>query len=358
MADLTQFSDPVVAAIYEQYAKVGNAELSRTYLGASAIGNECQRALWYGFRWARREIFDGRMLRLFQTGHLSEPRFVKDLRDIGATVWEHDPQTGKQFGSVDHSGHMRGHCDGVGQGIPGGGNKPHLLEFKTHEDKSFTSLKKDGLQKAKPVHYAQMIWYMGKMDLDRGLYLAVNKNTDELYSERVTFDPVVFAQLQAKAESIIYAQSPPPKVNTDPKYYLCGWCTFNGICHTGEVPDVTCRSCVHATPEREGDGRWSCAKWGQDVPGDFQRQGCDQHLHLPFLLTYAAPVDAGDGWIEYRRNDNGKEFFVTAVGTMAPRPVIPIYSSQEIAAVKDHRAICDPMVEDLKTQWPGSSLKG
>ena len=68
MADLSDAIDPIVAAIYEQYEKRGKSELSRTYLGASIIGKECKRALWYDFRWATRESFDGRMYRLFQTG--------------------------------------------------------------------------------------------------------------------------------------------------------------------------------------------------------------------------------------------------------------------------------------------------
>ena len=98
MPDIADFTDPVVAAIYEQYEKRGETEKARTYLGASVIGKECKRALWYSFRWAGTESFDGRMLRLFQTGHLAEPRFVADLRSIGATVWDCDPATGKQFG--------------------------------------------------------------------------------------------------------------------------------------------------------------------------------------------------------------------------------------------------------------------
>ena len=79
MTDLTQFSDPIAEAIYEQYEKREATEKARTYLGASIIGKECSRALWYDFRWASREKFDGRMLRLFQTGHLAEGRFVNDL---------------------------------------------------------------------------------------------------------------------------------------------------------------------------------------------------------------------------------------------------------------------------------------
>ncbi|MEG1678644.1 MAG: hypothetical protein RR326_01005 [Stenotrophomonas sp.] len=357
MPDITDFTDPVVAAIYEQYEKRGNAENARPYLGASAIGGECKRALWYSFRWAGKEAFDGRMLRLFQTGHLAEPRFIDDLRSIGATVWDCDPATGKQFGASHFGGHMRGHCDGVAKGIPGGGTKPHLLEFKTHSAKSFADLKKKGVQSAKPTHFVQCQWYMGKMNLSRALYLAVNKDTDELYSERFEFDQVEFEKILAKGESIIFAAEPPSKISNDPKFYLCNWCSHNAVCHGNRTPALSCRTCVHATPERDGDGRWSCAKHGPEIPVPAQRTGCGNHLPLPFLITYAEAIDAGDGWIMFQRKDApAQQFIVTAEATVLPAD-LPlhqfIYASKEISAAKDHRAICDPDIEKFRIEFGG-----
>ena len=355
MPDISQHTDQLVADIYAQYEKREGSEKSRTYLGASVIGKECKRALWYAFRWASKETFDGRMLRLFQTGHLAESRFVADLRSIGATVFDMDPATHKQFGYVDHGGHARGHMDGAVQNIPGGGKKWHVAEFKTHSAKSYATLKKDGVKKAKPEHYAQMQWYMGKSGMDRALYLAVNKDTDELYSERIEFDKVFFEQIQAKFDSIIFASSPPSKLSEDPKFYICNWCAHNSVCHGNQVPAVSCRTCVHSTPERtpETEGRWSCAKAGPDssIPIEVQRTGCGQHLPLPFLLTYADPVDAGEGWIEFKRKDNQAEFVVAVGGVTHPYPHIPIYTTQEISAAKDHRAICDPEIENFRTQF-------
>lgn len=358
MPDIADFTDPIVAEIYEQYEKRGKSEKSRTYLGASVIGRECKRALWYSFRWASDEDFDGRMYRLFQTGHLAESRFVADLRSIGATVWDCDPATGKQFGFSHFAGHMRGHMDACVQGIQGGGRKYHVAEFKTHSAKSFATLKKDGVKKAKPEHYAQMMWYMGKSGMDRALYLAVNKDTDELYSERIEFDQVEYEKILAKAESIIFATEPPPKISDDPKFYICNWCSHNAVCHGNRTPALSCRTCVHATPEREGDGRWSCAKHGPEIPVHAQRAGCGHHLPLPFLITYADAIDAGDGWIMFQRKDDpAKQFIVTDEATPLPAD-LPlqqfIYASKEISAAKDHRAICDQGIEEFRTTFGGT----
>lgn len=357
MPDIANFTDPVVAAIYEQYEKRGASEPARTYLGASVIGRECKRALWYSFRWASKELFDGRLYRLFQTGHMAEARFVADLRSIGATVHECDPATGKQFSFSDLGGHMKGSMDGCAKGLPGAGGQWVVLEFKTHSAKSFADLKKKGVQAAKPEHFVQLQTYMGWSGMKRAVYLAVNKDTDELYSERLPFDEVAFQKAIAKGESIIFATEPPPKISDDPKFYLCNWCAHNAVCHGNRTPALSCRTCVHATPEREGDGRWSCAKHGPEIPVHAQRAGCGHHLPLPFLVTYASAIDAGDGWIMFQRKDNpAKQFIVTDEATPLPAD-LPlqqfIYASKEISAAKDHRAICDPGIEEFRTTFGG-----
>lgn len=354
MVDISEAVDPVVAAIYEYYEKKYGSELARPYLGASSVGKPCSRALWYGFRWAAKEKFSGRLLRLFQTGHLAEPRFVEDLRGIGATVYDVNPATGNQYNFVDVSGHFRGNADGMAQFIPTGGKKWHLCEFKTYGSKSFATLKKDGVKKAKPEHWIQMNTYMGWSNIDRALYLAVNKDTDELHSERLEFDPVEFERTRAKAASIIFAEQPPAKISDDPKFYICNMCTFSGVCHGHQVPAVSCRTCVHATPEREGDGRWSCAKHGPEIPVDFQRKGCGDHLPLPFLLTYAEPVDAGDGWIGFVRKDNGEQFIVAVPSVSTLHTSNPTYTTHEISAAKDHRVICDHDIEKFRTTFDAS----
>lgn len=353
MADLSEFTEsPVVTAIYEAYEKRYASEPARTYLGASIIGKECARALWYDFRWASKTTFDGRMYRLFQSGHLEEPRFVADLRAIGVEVYDVDPATGKQFGFEGHGGHMRGHMDGCARKVPGGGMKWHVVEFKTHSEKSFKELRK-GVQEAKPQHYAQMQWYMGKSGMERALYLAKNKNSDELYAERIRFDRVYYERLQAKAGWIIFSNSPPDRISDDPKYFLCNWCDHKAVCHGHKVPALSCRTCVHSTPMENGDARWSCAKKLSDIPVQVQRTGCGDHLPLPFLLTYAEANDAGEDWIEFVRKDNKEAFMVLTKDATYPshKPVWPAYRSAEICAAADHKAICDPDIEKFRTTF-------
>lgn len=298
---MAQVPEPVhttVAKIYQAYendAEDGN----RPHLGASLIGHACERFLWMTFRWVDAKKFSGRMLRLFETGQLEEARLVKNLRRIGVEVHDVTPD-GKQWRVSDLGGHFGGSMDGACVGLPEAPKTWHVLEFKTHNDKSFADLTKNRVAKAKPQHYAQMQVYMGMTGMERALYLAVNKNTDEIYSERVEFDPVEFAKLKARAERVINANEPPLRVSNDPSWYVCKMCDFHEHCHGEAAPAVNCRTCAHSTPEMDGDGKWSCQMDGGIPDVAFQRHGCSQHRYIPILLErFAKQSDYVNGDVVY-----------------------------------------------------------
>lgn len=336
-----------VEAIYA-FWKNTRQDKPRGYLGGSVIGRECERQLWYGFRWATGgEAFDGRMLRLFDRGQREEAVFVNELRAIGCEVYDVDPATGAQFNFKAVSGHAGGSMDAVVRGIPEAPKAFHVAEFKTHNAKSFALLQKDGVAKAKPEHYAQMTIYMKWSQLDRALYLAVNKDTDELYGERVHFDAEFAERLEAKAERIIFSAEPLPGISADPAFYKCKFCPAAAVCHTPTLPAVSCRTCLHATPERDGDGRWSCAKYGADIPLDAQRRGCSEHLYIPALLKRwgeATDASAEEGWVEYTAADG----FVFRNG---PRGV-GCFESAELAAASPEQ-IRDPATNELRSAFGG-----
>ena len=90
MAPLPPAPAPTVDAIYAAYVAEADDGF-RDHLGASIIGKDCERALWYDFRWVTRSTFSGRMLRLFDTGKREEDRLVRDLRRrVGAAVVDDD----------------------------------------------------------------------------------------------------------------------------------------------------------------------------------------------------------------------------------------------------------------------------
>ena len=262
MAPLPPPPTPTLDAIYAAYVAEADDGF-RDHLGASIIGKECERALWYDFRWVTRRAFSGRMLRLFDTGKREEDRLVRDLRRTGATVLDTDPETGRQWQVAALGGHFGGSLDAVAIGLLEAPRTWHVVEFKTHSAKSFATLKKDGVERAKPQHWAQMQVYMHLTGITRAMYVAVCKDTDEIHIERVRVDPAAGQRLIAKAKRVIDAPRPPARISEDPTWWQCRLCEHHDHCHGDRPAERNCRTCLHSTPV---DGGWICERWNRRYP--------------------------------------------------------------------------------------------
>ena len=249
-------------------------EEPRNHLGASILGNDCKAQIWGVFRWLKQESLDGRQYRLFNRGHLEETRFVRWLRGIGFVVEEFD-EDGKQFRISGVNGHFGGSLDGRAWREDTG---KLLVEFKTHNDRSFQKLKKEKLRKAKPVHYAQMCSYGVAKGFDFGLYMAVNKNDDEIYIEINNLERDKGDFLFARAENIINSQTQPQKIAQTETYFECKYCSQKGICFRGEAPDINCRSCRNAFPVENAS--WACAVHNAIIPEHIIKVGCSSYTRI------------------------------------------------------------------------------
>ncbi|WP_419833513.1 hypothetical protein [Endozoicomonas atrinae] len=335
-----------IKAIVEHYES-NQGDAFRAHLGGSLIGRPCDRELWYSFRWCTDTKHNGQLLRLFQTGHLAEERFIADLRSIGIKVFETDPATGKQFRVTACGGHFGGSFDGVGLGFIEAPKTWHLIEMKTHNEKSFKTLTSKGVKEAKPEHYIQMqsYMYLAEPKLTRAFYIAVNKNTDELYGERIRLDPEAGKGIIERADAIIASDRPLQKIHEDPSWYQCKFCNHHGVCHGEEAPVVNCRTCMHSTPVDNGE--WHCVRHDMEIPRAVQKTGCELHLYNPYLLEqFAEPVDSGEYWIRYRLKSTGEEF---VTGTDRGQ-----FSSHEIKAVEDKSLLTDEKLNGLKDQFDGT----
>jgi hypothetical protein len=163
----------------------------------------------------------------------------------------------------------------IESGVPEAPTKPHVAEFKTHSLKSFNDLDKKGVQEAKPMHYIQMQVYMHGAGIDRAFYLAVCKDDDRLYVERVRYDEAVAVKAVARGKRLALADEMPPPLSTDPSWYECKFCDAYEFCHQGlGIVAKNCRICAWSTAKP--DGTWRCEKYDRDgIPTGFQRTGCD-----------------------------------------------------------------------------------
>jgi hypothetical protein len=224
----------------------------------------------------------------------SAAHHVIAAEDYGVTV--------KQLNFSDHDGHFGGSGDGMVHGLsvvfPDFALEgPGLAEYKTHGEKSFIELAGKledwrkhvtdptrpftgkGLLSSKIEHYVQMQVYMKYFGLKWGMYVAVCKNTDDLYIEFIQYKPELAEAYADRAKQIIYAKQPPARITQDPTWWECKFCDYREICHRGEFMAKNCRSCVFAEPT--ADGTWTCNNFNQVIPKDFMPKGCDAWGQLP-----------------------------------------------------------------------------
>ena len=321
-------------------AHEARANKPRHHMGISILGGPCERAMWLSFRWAVQEKFLGRILRLFRRGHQEEANIISDLRAAGLDV---KTLNGKQE-RVHFGAHVSGSIDAIiTAGVPEAPKKHHIAEFKTHSLKSFTDLEKRGVQLSKPQHYAQMQGYMLGMKIDRALYVAVCKDNDKIYTERVRLDKTFAEKLIEKGRRLALADRLPPPISTDPSWYQCKFCPAHEFCHvTQTTQHVNCRTCAHSTAME--DSTWRCELHdANDIPVEFQHEGCPSHVLHPDLVPWKRKPDTWTYIID------GKEFPNGA-------PDETTYTSKEILNFRDVIISNEDFIKSVRETFPGAEI--
>jgi len=248
-------------------------------MGVSGIGDECERKIWLNFRWAVAPSFPGRILRLFRRGHNEESLVYMDLKNIG--IYVQGTQDRVSFGS-----HVSGSIDGIiHAGVPGAEEIPHILGINTYNDSRFNKLKKVGVEKSDFTYFIQMQCYMFGKDVDRALFYATNKNTDEIYTERVKLDKKIAVEYIERAKRIATSDRMPYPISSDPTWYKCKMCNMHEFCHkTNKTEEVNCRTCLHSTARE--DDTFYCDLHDGNIPVEYQYAGCRSHALHPDLVPW------------------------------------------------------------------------
>lgn len=302
--------DPTLAAMNAAIERDGNSDAPRQYLGMSGIGKPCHRAIWYDFRWATDRQIAASGLRAIQDGYANEELTIKRLRAVDAiTLWT-EGEDGQQIGCEDLSGHFCGHLDGVIEGLLQAPKTPHVWENKAVNQKKFDALKKLiaevgeklALINWDSIYHAQAQLYMHYTKLTRH-YLTVNTpGGRDTVACRTNYDKASAQHYIDLARSIIASEGPPMRMSDDAAHWKCKWCDHHAVCHTGQFPKVTCRSCAHVTPMLDELGGWHCQKYDDRIPVEVQRTGCEQHLYHPEILHFLQPVNGNmeQNWVQYQ----------------------------------------------------------
>jgi hypothetical protein len=254
MALMPKIEKTPVQIAMEQLNDVENVQDKRSYLGMSIIGSKCHRYLQYVHYGCIQTKISSRIRRLFEDGHNAESQLKKELAKIGVIV------TGDQTKLISETGHLQGHTDGTGEFIDDSFKfieGKFLIEYKTHNQKSFDELKKLCVKKSKPVHYGQCVSYMKHLGVQKCLYVAKNKNNSEIYLEVIDFDEEYFDDLRRKEVEVITAEVLLPRIGNDnPTWFECKLCNAHSVCFGREAPSKDCRNCKHV--DVLDGGKWQC----------------------------------------------------------------------------------------------------
>lgn len=261
-----------IKADLDEYCKQAYDDGPRSHLGASEIGHKCERFLWYKFRWCVKEVFNGRMQRLFNRGQREESRFKEWLAGIGCTLLD----TGdEQRRIVAVAGHFGGSRDGAILLCRYGLADPILIEFKTNGTGAGFDKLSEGVQEAKPLHWAQMCVYGVGFACRYALYLNINKNDDDIHAEIVELDFALGQAMVEKGRRVISSPVPPAKLSESATWYECKFCAAREVCHFKAAPLKNCRSCKNAAPVE--NGQWNCSRWQAVIPTkEAILEGCNQ----------------------------------------------------------------------------------
>jgi hypothetical protein len=311
---------PTREAIFAAYEADARTGLPTAHLGASLIGKSCERALWYDFRWTT-------------TAASIRAAIAATLRDRAAGGSPDRAQ------SAAHRRHRPGSRSRDRAAVAGRGTRRPLRRLarrrraesasrpprpgmcwssrRTRVQELRRTRPPKGVRRAKPQHFAQMQIYLRLTTLTRAMYLAVNKDTDDLYVERVedsmrtTRSPAGQGRVASSSR-----RGRCDRVSEDPAWYECRMCDHHAeVCRGEAAAAVNCRTCLASTPV---EGGWRCERHERLLSEADQRAGCTHHLYLPDLVP-GEQIDAGTDWVSYQLPggglwcDHGRDKFQEAV---------------------------------------------
>lgn len=233
------YADPTLAAVRSHLEQMAAAEAPREYLGASQLGEQCERKIYYRLHNAPAAPRPSSLIMAANDGHRTEAAMAELLRAVpGVELWTHDAE-GKQFGFTDFAGRFRGHCDGVIKGILQAPATPHIWECKAVNDKKFGEFRnaqqkfgdKQTLMNFSYQWYCQAQCYLGYFDLTRHYLTVCSAGLRDVLSCRTEFVPAFFQMMRKRAERILGYREPPARIKDDPAYWQCKFCEFRAHCH-------------------------------------------------------------------------------------------------------------------------------
>jgi len=310
MANIGLMLSPTIELLRSDLEK--NADKNLPYsLEIESCGSDCQRKKWFQFHWVLNAKKSAEELSINSMAESAKDRILDRLYRAGVNVKKLDHRTDKKWKAECFNGHVAGEIDAIiMSGLPDSPNKEHILFVSSMSDSEFKDIGEKGILNHDIEKFRTIQVYMFLFGIERAFFVAENRNTGELFTDRVRLDKNLAGIIIGGFESVIQANTMP-----DAKTKLeCDSCTYKALCDGESCAAKNCRTCLHSTPLLDGDKvAWKCERYNQNVPAEYQSKGCDNHLFIPCLVTYGECLGVDGDDILYQA-DSGKHFKNVVVG--------------------------------------------
>jgi len=197
----------------------------RRRLGLSQVGHQCKRFLWYKHHGFTEPVPEGQVLRLFELGKMIEDRVCKDLEQCGFVITKKQHPVELTINGLT----LTGSCDGVISGLIES-SKPSLWECKSMGSKGFAKLLRVGYEAYNAQYKGQVHAYMLGLGLTRAFVTVYNKDTSELYQERIKLNKDWIIEKLQSVFGAISLPVPPERYCPRATHWEAKFCPFYQEC--------------------------------------------------------------------------------------------------------------------------------
>lgn len=231
-------SDAINAAVDAGLLAKRAKQERRAYVGASAIGHECERSIQFEYAGAPKESdFNAATLRRFDGGHMGEELARAWFIDAGFQLVQRNQRNGQRYRWTQLEDQFSGEPDGVfigGPEIPGV-RYPAMWEHKYTGTKTFREIAKGGLKKARHGYWMQSQINMAYLGLTENptIFTVTCGDDGQQIHHLIDYDAEGAQMTSDKAVRIVTATRAGdllPRPFKDRTFYICKGCFFAERC--------------------------------------------------------------------------------------------------------------------------------
>ena len=200
-------------------------ETMEEYVGASSIGADCLRQIWYQYHHPSKAIKYDAMTNGFDVTEILKAGVMNALKSSGISLILPSIQNHFLLFFDKDLPYFKGKPDAIWN------DEDAIIHIKVSKDSGFKQFVDAGLERWQPKYYSQMQAYLGMSERLKAYVLCINKDNNRIHDETVLFEPEYYSQLKMRALFVHEVDEPPQRINQSPFYIACKSCNFRNECH-------------------------------------------------------------------------------------------------------------------------------